>query len=184
MQSIDLNLFYDDGEGYIDLGLDAVWEFDDDGDLVIGFDGTWIALDGHVAAYYTTSFEQEGDIWSIEGRIPALLNGDRVDIVLKFDNDRPYGVVAGARTDYQGATEAVAKGLIPLTAGDTIDFLCDFYTYDETYEDSYLLGEPLVLSGEPEVGQVEIGDAGGLVTYRLTDLYNNTYWTPAVEWNP
>ena len=113
-----------------------------------------------------------------------MLNGDRVDIVLKFDNDRPYGVVAGARTDYQGATEAVAKGLIPLTAGDTIDFLCDFYTYDETYEDSYLLGEPLVLSGEPEVGQVEIGDGGGLVTYRLTDLYNNTYWTPAVEWNP
>lgn len=184
VQSIELNLFFDDGEGYIDLGLDAVWEFDDDGDLVIGYDGTWIALDGHVAAYYTTAVEQEGDAWSIEGRIPALLNGNRVDIILQFDNAHPYGVVAGARTDYQGATDAVAKGLIPLEAGDTIDFLCDFYTYDETYENSYLLGEPLVLSGEPEVGQVDIGDAGGLVTYRLTDLYNNTYWTPAVEWDP
>ena len=34
VQSLDLNLFYDDGEGYIDLGLDNVFSFDENGGLL------------------------------------------------------------------------------------------------------------------------------------------------------
>ena len=33
------------------------------------------------------------------------------------------------------------------------------------------------------VSNVLIGDGRCLVTYRLTDIYNNTYWTPALEWD-
>ena len=45
IQTIELNVFVDDGEGYIDLGLDNVFEFDNDGDLIVDFDGTWLSLD-------------------------------------------------------------------------------------------------------------------------------------------
>jgi hypothetical protein len=180
IQTIELNIFFDDGQGYIDLGLDNVYEFDRDGDLVIDFDGTWLALDNHVVAYYVESIEETGDNWSITGRIPAMLNGMLVDIIVHFNNDYPYGVVAGARINYGDVTDTVAKGLIEINRGDVIDFLCDFYSYDQEYNDSYYLGEQMTVTGDLIVSNVNIGDDRCLVTYRLTDIYNNTYWTPAV----
>jgi hypothetical protein len=183
IQSIELNVFFDDGEGFIDLGLDPVYEFDEDGDLVIAFDGTWLALDGHVAAFYVDSSESSGATWSISGRIPALLNGNRVDLIVKFDNDYPDGLVLGARTDYGGTTSAIAKGLTKIKAGDEIDFLCDYYTYEGNYQDSFYLGEKMTADGDLSVSNVRIGNNRCQVTYRLTDVYNNTYWTPAVVWD-
>lgn len=124
-----------------------------------------------------------GSSWSVSGRVPAILNGIQVEIIIKFDNDYPYGVVCGARTLYEDeAADMMPKGLLSIEAGDTIDFLCDFYTYSETYQDSYFLGEAMVADGELTVSNVQIGGSNYLVTYRLTDIYNNTYWTPAVTW--
>ncbi len=180
VQKVELNVFFDDGTGYIDLGLDNVYEFDEDGDLLIVFDRTWLALDNHVVAYYVESIEDTGSTWAINGRIPAMLNDQLVDIIVRFNNDYPYGVVAGARIDYEGLTNTAAKGLIEINRGDVIDFLCDFYTYDEDYDNSYYLGEQMIVEGDLEVSNVFIGDARCLVTYKLTDIYNNTYWTPAV----
>ena len=40
VQSLELNLFYDDGEGYIDLGLDNVFSFDENGGLLGESDGS------------------------------------------------------------------------------------------------------------------------------------------------
>ena len=34
VHKLDLNMFYDDGSGYIDLGLDNIYSFDDDGKLI------------------------------------------------------------------------------------------------------------------------------------------------------
>jgi hypothetical protein len=180
IQKVELNVFFDDGEGFIDLGLDNVYEFDSDGDLIIDFDGTWLALDKHIVAYYVDSIEEAGDYWSIIGRIPAMLNGELVDIVVMFNNEYPYGTVAGARINYGTITNTVAKGLAPISNGDVIDFLCDYYTYDEDYENSYFLGDQMIVSGELEVSNVDVGSARCMVTYRLTDIYNNTYWTPAL----
>ena len=47
------------------------------------------------------------------------------------------------------------------------------------YNDSYFLGEPLIVSGEPEIGTISV-EGEGTALLRLTDIYNNTYWTPAV----
>ena len=35
---VQSSVWYDDGEGYIDLGTDSYYEVDDDGDLIIGFE--------------------------------------------------------------------------------------------------------------------------------------------------
>lgn len=180
IQKVELNIFFDDGEGFIDLGLDNVYEFDADGDLIVRFDGTWLALDGHVVAYYVESIEEASGTWSTSGRIPAMLNDQFVDIIVKFNDDYPYGVVAGARINYGAVTNTVAKGLIDINQGDVIDFLCDYYTYDEDYDSSFYLGEQMIVAGDLEVSNVNIGNARCLVTYRLTDIYNNTYWTPVV----
>lgn len=182
IQKVELNIFFDDGAGFIDLGLDNVYEFDSDGDLVIGFDGTWLALDRQIVAYYVESIEEAGSYWSITGRIPAMLNGELVDIIVMFNNEYPYGTVAGARINYGALTNTVAKGLIPIKSGDRIDFLCDYYTYDEEFDNSYYLGDQMIVNGELEVSNVSVGSARCMVTYRLTDIYNNTYWTPAMAY--
>ncbi len=180
IQKVELNVFFDDGAGFIDLGLDNIYEFDSDGDLIVNFDGTWLALDRHIVSYYVESIEEDGSYWSITGRIPAMLNNELVDIIVMFNNSYPYGTVAGARINYGALTDTAPKGLISIKKGDLIDFLCDYYTYDGEYDSSYYLGDQMVVDGELEVSNVHVGSARCMVTYRLTDIYNNTYWTPAL----
>ena len=179
---MDLNVFLDDGEGFIDLGLDNVYEYNDDGDLIMEYDGTWLALNGQIVSYYMVSDDHNGDSYSIKGRVPALLNDQLVDIIIVFDNENPYGMVVGAQIKYDTThqTETVAKGLIEIAAGDKIDFLCDYYTYDGQYSDTYYLGEQYIASGEWKIENLSVENSSYRMTYRLTDIYGNRYWTPAI----
>lgn len=183
VQGLELNLFYDDGQGYIDLGLDNIFDFDESGALIGESDRTWLAINGQPVAYYHLDTVDDGEKYSITGRVPALLNGERVDLILVFDNETPYGRIAGARYDYiQGETETVAKGLPELQDGDTLDFLCDYYAYDGTYQDSYFLGETMTVFGDMEISNVDVGEGKVKVAYRFTDLYHQLYWTPALTY--
>ena len=183
VQGLELNLFYDDGQGYIDLGLDNIFNFDESGALIGESDRTWLAINGQPVAYYHLDTVDDGEKYSITGRVPALLNGERVDLILVFDNETPYGRIAGARYDYiQGETETAAKGLPELQDGDTLDFLCDYYAYDGTYQDSYFLGETMTVSGDMEISNVDVGEGKVKVAYRFTDLYHQQYWTPALTY--
>lgn len=111
--------------------------------------------------------------------MPAYLNGERVELILLFDDRNPYGVVAGARRVYEnGETDAVMRGLIALRDGDTLDFLCDYYDYDGNYQASYMMGDRFVVDGEIEISNVAIEDNVSLASFRLTDIYGNAYWTP------
>ena len=65
VQTLELNLFYDDGEGYIDLGLDNVFDFNEAGDLKGIHDGTWLAINGQPVAYYHTTTVDDGNRYTI-----------------------------------------------------------------------------------------------------------------------
>ncbi len=180
VHSLELNMFYDDGEGYVDLGFDNVFEFDEKGRLIGDTDRTWLAINGQPVAYYYEDTVDDGTNYNITGRVPVLLNGERANLILVFDNSNPYGYIAGARTDYvEGETETVAKGMEELQVGDTLDFICDYYTYDGEYEDSYFLGEQMIVSENMTISNVDVGEGDVKVTYRFTDIYNQQYWTPA-----
>jgi len=182
VQGLDLNMFYDDGQGYIDLGLDNVFDFDTNGALLGVTDGTWLAINGQPVAYYHTNTTDDGENYTISGYVPALLNDERVELVLVFDNDNPYGYIAGARTVYSdGETDTQAKGLTELEVGDTLDFICDYYGYDGSYQDSYFLGEQMTVTADMEISNVEIGADSVCATYRFTDLYNQHYWTAPMQ---
>ena len=182
VHSLELNMFYDDGEGFIDLGLDNVFEFDENGRLIGDTDRTWIAINGQPVAYYYGDTVDDGTNYTITGHVPALLNGERVNLILVFDNENPYGYIAGARTDYvEGETETIAKGMSQLQVGDTLDFICDYYSYSGEYLDSYYLGEQMTVTGEMVISNVDVGEGNLRVTYRFTDIYNQQYWTPAFE---
>ena len=180
VQSLELNLFYDDGEGYIDLGWDNVFSFDENGALIGDTDRTWLAINGQPVAYYYINTIEEGETYTITGRVPTLLNGQRVDLLLVFDSETPYGYIAGASYDYIEETETIAKNLTELQPGDTLEFLCDYYSYNGEYQDSYYLGEAMTVTDEMIISNVDVGEGAVRAMYRFTDIYNQSYWTPAL----
>ncbi len=180
VHGLEMNMFYDDGEGYVDLGFDNVFEFDKNGDLIGDTDRTWLAINGQPVAYYYLDTMDDGVNYSITGRVPVLLNGERADLLLVFDNKNPRGYIAGARTVYtEGETETVAKAMGELQVGDTLDFLCDYYSYDGDYMDSYYLGEQMTVTDNMVISNADVGEGDVKVTFRFTDIYNQQYWTEA-----
>ncbi|MBQ2208122.1 MAG: hypothetical protein II413_13100 [Treponema sp.] len=186
VHGLDLNMFYDDGEGYVDLGLDNVYDFSEDGSLIASSDRTWLSINSQPVAYYhLDTTELGGDKYTITGRVPAMLNGQRVNLILVFDDEHPHGYVAGARTDYrEDDAHAQAKNITLISEGDKIDFLCDYYSYQGEYKDSYYLGNQLTVGAggadSLSISNTNVGSGKVKVTYRFTDIYNQQYWTPAI----
>lgn len=181
IQTVKLNVWVDDGTGYIDLGLDNIFTFDDDGDLVMDYDGMWLALDDHIVSYYLLTDEYVDDSnYITTGYVPALLNGERVNIIIEFTPDNEGGTVIGAQKVYENDMEA--KGLLPIEEGDQIDFLCDYYDYDGNYSDTYYLGEPMIADGELEVSDITVTGSDMYYGYELTDIYNASRWTPMLPY--
>jgi len=180
VQGLELNVFYDDGEGYIDLGLDNVFEFTDDGDLIGEYDGTWLAIDSQPIPYYHEDTITIRSETLITGYVPILLNGERAELLISFDEKNPDGVVTGARRVYKdGETDTVAKSETELAAGDKIEFICDYYTYDGEYQDSYVIGD-MTFTGNHKISNVTIDADNAVATYVFIDMYNQEHWTEKI----
>ncbi len=186
VQDLELNIFYDDGEGYVDLGLDNVYDFDDNGNLKAQSDKTWIAIDGQIVGYKVIDIQGNSDSYAITGRVPCYINGDRANLILVFDSDNKDGYVAGATYDYiEGETETIAKNLTELQVGDKIDFVTDYYDYSRNFKDAYYLGETMTVDKDMDEMVIEnlpVGEGDVLVTYRFTDIYGQNYWTNAITY--
>lgn len=175
------NMFFDDGEGYIDLGLDNLYTFADNGDMIVDLDKTWLAINGQPVAYYHTGTEEIKGETVIHGYVPAFLNGDRVELQIEFNKENPDGCVTGAAFVYKNQeTDTVAKNMTELNDNDVIELIADYYDYDGNYQDSYKIGTPITVQGTLQVSAVAITGPVRMM-YRFTDMYNQEYWTAPVE---
>jgi hypothetical protein len=123
IQNLQVNMFVDDGEGYIDMGLDNLYYFTEDGKLIGETDNTWFSIDGQpVAFYYEDTTETEDGDTVVQARVPAYVDGVRCNLIIIFDKDHPDGYIAGARYDY---VEEDGWGYEPhvITADEFIPFL-------------------------------------------------------------
>ena len=103
-----------------------------------------------------------------------------------FDNEvdgHENGYVAGVQPVYdESVTPTLSKGFIALKEGDAIDFIFDCYGEDGSYENTYIYGKQIVVKNTKNaltVGYMELGDLECDVTYCLTDIYGNEFWTEA-----
>ena len=200
VEGLDYNLLYDDGAGYIDLGLDAVYEFDDEGNLRAPDGNYWVAVNNQPVAFYHELTVGTGEDTVISGYIPALLNGQRVNILLRWYGSTESWEITGLRPVYdENLTDTVAKGVPALTDdveaetadwakddaavfwqdGDKLEFVADYYTYSGSYNDSYIISETTV-SDNMLVSDVDLGEVNCRHSYRFTDIYQQHYWTPAL----
>ena len=189
------NVFYKTDAGYVDLGLDTLFDFDEKYRMVADMDGTWLAINNQPVAYYVENLEETAAGWYYSGRVPALLDGDRVDLIIAINADTGDAFIAGIRFTYVNEeTETVAKSF---TVNDVFDymeeygdnrtelplvFLADLYDNDQNFIDSYEFGNATVLTRNgASVANVKLPDASKMmVTYRFTDIYNQHYWTPVI----
>jgi hypothetical protein len=182
VQTLHANMFYDDGTGYIDLGMDTVYDFDEYGNLLSPDEITWIAINDQPVAYYHEFTVDDGEHYSITGRVPVFYNGERAELILEFTHDNPYGSVVGVRRIYKdGETDTLAKAMETVKDGDIIDFICDYYSYEGEYLDSYMLGERLIVDGALIISDVYVDADAARLTYCFTDIYNRQYWTNPVN---
>ncbi len=194
IQSLQVNLFVDDGSGYVDMGLDNLYYFTEDGKLIGDTDNTWFSIDGQPVAFYyedtTTVGEGENEDTIVQARVPAMVDGQKCNLIIIFDNEHPGGYIAGARYDYSDDLDeigvddvsdmTIAKGVTEIEEGAKIDFVCDYYDYDQVYQDSYKLGDQITYSKDLVLSYEDV-KAPSKVTYLLTDIYNAEYWTPAID---
>ena len=116
---------------------------------------------------------------------PVLLNGERVNLVIEFNEETGLDTVLGAQDVI--ATGVQGKGYRELEEGDVIQPVCDFFAKDGSFASAYELGDPFIV---PEDGQLKVVNkqvTGGermLYTARLTDYYQANYWLPMTEWIP
>ena len=177
-------IYWDDGEGYLALGTDDYYEWDDNGGLIVDFDYYWHSLNGIPAAYYVDEIGQydDGSTYSL-AYIPALLNGEtNIKIYVLFDYEDSESTVLGYRETYSG--EYSSRGYSSFEKGDVIDFVYDYFTYGDEFDASYTL-EGFEIVYDPDEGlqedYIDLQEALGLIDiqlfYRLTDIYGNSYWT-------
>ncbi len=185
IQDVKINMFYDDGEGYVNLGLDNTLEFDEQGNLLAPDDRTWLAIDGQIVFFEIVDVQGDSDSYAITGRVPCELNGERCNLIIVFDSDNEDGYVAGACYDYvEGQTDTIAKNLTQLEEGDTIDYICDYYNYNKTFQQNYYIADQVVVDkpmSEMRINNLPVGNGNLLVTFKFTDIYGQEYWTPTLE---
>ena len=181
IDTAELNLYVDDGEGFIDMGYDplAVY-FDDNGNMLTDWDRMWIAVNDIPVAYYTLSDVTDTDgTRTVTGKIPAILNGEMVYLMVVTD-DEYNGEITGAYpvATYNGEQ---GKGNIEIRQGDRLEFLCDYYSYDGSYEASYTLENSSLTVGPDGIyiSIMELDNEEVSVMYRLTNLYGYHYWLNA-----
>lgn len=170
IQSLALNVWVDDGEGYINLGLDDIYSFNDDGDLIIDYDHTWPSLNGQPCAYYVTSEEfRTEDDYTIRGYIPVTLTGmQETDEVEEFETDGEAESLNSGEESENGLAEGEqqAKLIVEFT--------------DEN-PDGTILGAQYVYPDKTEgkgLHPVEAGTTVQLLTdyYDYDGNYQDTYY--------
>ena len=180
IDSLLLNVYIDDGEGYIDLGSDAMYDIDEDGNLLEIDDMTWLAasIDGEnydVVPFYYLNTYIDGDLYVDTGRIPVLLNGKYANLIVNIDEE---GIeVVGATFDYKEESSMVGKNISQLNSGDEIIFVCDYYSYDGKFSNTYELSDTLVVDDKLYLNDVYINEEKYLALYEIHDIYQQTYYS-------
>ena len=188
---VEMQILLDDGEGYIDLGSDQYYKTDDAGNLLLnyGADNTWVAIDGQIVCYYA-----EETIKTDDGRHFCRLCPGSTQ---RHDGYRDHAGVGRRRrgrlycgyrlTDSNstiGGAGTLGKGYKQFEAGDTIDFVCDYYTYDGDFDSSYYFGDTLTIGDTlPAVTYEDVGEGTVLECYMIVDVYQNYSWTETVEFS-
>lgn len=185
VDKIELQVYLNDEDGYLSLGSDDFYEFDDDGDLIVDYDFNWLYVNDCLAPYqaFKSGKTENGQEYSL-GYSQAYLNDDNlIKVWIKWVGD---SCTILGYTPY--VNKISSKGYFRFKEGDIIDFAFDYYTNDGEYEDSYTMDDNYIVYSESEGIEAYYdeldSDAEVEVNFYITDIYQNEYWTEPITYSP
>lgn len=165
---------------YIMLGESSDVEIAEDGTIITEFDGVWPGINGDFVCLYEIGRTQSGAKYAI----PAVLNGEEVDIIVVFDDANPDGRIIGARP-LSGETGMAAKNMLKIKKGDKLKFLyyAEYFGEDESKElEEWYEGEEFTVGDEFELEWLEVNPGEVyLYGFYFIDVQQNGYYTDFVE---
>ncbi|HHV72891.1 MAG TPA: hypothetical protein GXX38_09850, partial [Clostridia bacterium] len=165
---------------YIMLGESSDVEIAEDGTIITEFDGVWPGINGDFVCLYEIGRTQSGAKYAI----PAVLNGEEVDIIVVFDDANPDGRIIGARP-LSGETGMAAKNMLKIKKGDKLKFLyyAEYFGEDESKElEEWYEGEEFTVGDEFELEWLEVNPGEVyLYGFYFIDVQQNEYYTDFVE---
>ncbi|MDD3336775.1 MAG: clostripain-related cysteine peptidase, partial [Eubacteriales bacterium] len=182
LATAEANLMMDvsdpDFECYVELGYvqDVIVNWDR-GKIYGLFDGTWATLDGQMVCMYDQIVNER----YVRSLIPIKLNDKECYLLVIFDNDNPYGYVAGATEGYT-ESGAPARGTIALEEGDRVIPMYELLYWDENEEmqSEPFEGEEIIVGEDKSIpfayAEVE-SDADYVYGFCLTDVYGDYEFT-------
>ncbi|MDD3334859.1 MAG: clostripain-related cysteine peptidase [Eubacteriales bacterium] len=177
IENVQMQLSIFDEDGQIVMGVDDVIAYDDDGDIIADFDGTWVALNGQIVPFYSEEYTEIGDSFRYSGCVPAEIDGEDREIVIIWDNDHPNGLVIGARPVFEDA-QTVAHGLLPIEVGSVISPYCAYFAEESEESTYYYYGDEIHYDGTLTVSYETVEPADRCsFCYVLTDVYGNKYFS-------
>lgn len=167
---------------YIQLAQLPVTDVSPEGVIHDPFIDEWITLEGQFACLYMLDQTPTGTRYAI----PAYLNDEDVNIIVIYDDEFPDGIVIGAVPVEQDAFAMPARSMLPLREGDVLELQYRAIlmaeddrelTEDEYYDETWYVGEPIVLSGRPVMGTAYVDPGKYRYCYAATDLQQNQFFS-------
>ena len=186
-----LEVWLDTGEGYMEMGVDIWKENKGDGNVIASYDNSWVTLNDVFVPYYMQDLGMRTDGSAYDyGYIPAILNDDdyiyiRVEFVQPEEGEgwatvQGYWIVE--EMDSEGGDGI--RNLKQLKAGDTLDYVSYFHSYDGEQKPCQM-GERVTVPEEGlTVGYMLMKDPSTFIHFILEDVYKNTYYTDWIRVEP
>ena len=176
-------------DGRMYLGSDHVGALDENGNPMVALENSWPHIGGALICYNAAQARDTEDGTVFSGSTRALLNGKKeIRIFIECDpvkeaSDQPMEAHITGYELVNDPLSFMSKGLQQLEAGDTLQFLFDFYDDEGNLvkTDTYGKKVRLLRSGEVTVKDEPFGECDLQFGGMLTDIYQRTFLTETLE---
>lgn len=163
-----------DGDG---VTLNSLGQIESQSAPLGQWNGKWIRIGGkNVAAYMTFA-----DSRSLHYTVPVLFNGERSDLILRYDEKNPGGVVVGVRRHLNDQTPD--KGITTIKKNDHIVYLCQEFQPDDDASIRYQPVDSIVAKKTKDLRVNLTSVPSGIYRYGycVVDLYGRKHYTRFTE---
>ena len=188
---VDIGVYLDDGEGYIDLGRDNAYGKDAYGNVIIDFDGRWVSINGEIAPFTTVAEGVTDDGWYSYGTTKAEFvsakTGEKkdIEIYIRWDDLHNGGYVMGYRDIATGDDpEPQGRGMVAFLEGDKFCLLGKYYTYEGKYDTEIAIGEDITVNAPLKVTYIDLSEYTFNIYAHVRDIYGNDLYTETLKLVP
>lgn len=146
------------------------------GQLQDDFTGEWLTWDGNFISLNVVNQDDDYVLFAM----PAILNGEEVDILIYFDWETETFEVFGAWRGIGEATGMPDKNFIRIKPGDEIIPLYEYYI-EETDEEGYTEGELFTVGEEIRLEYDWLPEGDYLYGFAIVDYAGNETYSDFVE---